>query len=135
MTNKDELIRSLMDGSYRPNPVFCVLNTLTNISFYNVYAIVCGLTKDEMFELVLPIMLKKIDCSYAVQYTEKGKFFFEEHIRFILKNLFYICGFNVKEEQQMANGRIDLVVETYNIIYIIERKMSDRTFLGLWFVF
>ena len=27
--------------------------------------------KKALFELVLPIMLKKIDCSYAVQYTEK----------------------------------------------------------------
>lgn len=70
---------------------------------------------------------------YSTQ--KKERFVFEEHFRFILKNLFYICGFNVKEEQQVANGRIDLVVETSSIIYVIELKMSDRTFFCLWFVF
>ena len=112
--------------------------------------------KKALFELVLPIMLKKdkdetenaiqelkmnfstgnvkdgILClkqliahtPYSTQ--KKERFVFEEHFRFILKNLFYICGFNVKEEEQVANGRIDLVVETSNIIYVIELKMSDN---------
>lgn len=112
--------------------------------------------KKALFELVIPIMLKKdkdetenaiqeLKMNFSTGNVEEGilclkqlithtpystqkkeKFVFEEHFRFILKNLFYICGFNVKEEEQMANGRIDLVVETSNIIYVIELKMLDN---------
>lgn len=45
---------------------------------------------------------------YSTQ--KKENFVFEEHFRFILKNIFYLCGFKVSEEQQMSAGRIDLVV-------------------------
>lgn len=83
--------------------LFSVLNTVTNISFYNDYATICGLTTEEIKENL-----------------------HEEHFRFILKNLFYICGFNVNEEVQMASGRIDLVVETPHIIYVMELKMMDN---------
>lgn len=109
-----------------------------------------------LFELVIPLMLNqsKEDTENAIQelkvnftsgnveegikylkqlvartpYSTQKKehFVFEEHFRFILKNLFYICGFKVEEEVQMASGRIDLVVETPNIIYIMELKMSDN---------
>lgn len=51
---------------------------------------------------------------------------FEEHFRFIVKNLFYICGFHVEEEVQMSNGRIDLVVHTPDILYVLELKMKDN---------
>ena len=43
-----------------------------------------------------------------------------------IKNLFYICGFNVEEEKQVAGGRIDLAIETPEIIYIMELKMADN---------
>lgn len=112
--------------------------------------------KKALFELVIPIMLKKdkdetentiqeLKMNFSTGNVEEGilclkqliahtpystqkkeRFVFEEHFRFILKNLFYICGFNVKEEEQVADGRIDLVVETSNIIYVIELKMSDN---------
>lgn len=71
------------------------------------------------------LCLKQLITHTPYSTQKKEKFVFEEHFRFILKNLFYICGFNVKEEQ-VANGRIDLVVETSNIIYVIELKMLDN---------
>lgn len=44
---------------------------------------------------------------YSIQKREQ--FVFEEHFRFILKNIFYLCGFDTKEEIEMASGRIDLI--------------------------
>ena len=114
------------------------------------------LSRNAMFGMILPIMLHKessqvsnaiqelkismlaanIDRSmlclkqlvagtpYSTQ--KKENFVFEEHFRFILKNIFYLCGFKVSEEQQMSAGRIDLVVETSGNIYILELKMSDN---------
>ena len=72
------------------------------------------------------LCLKQLIAHTPYSTQKKERFVFEEHFRFILKNLFYICGFNVKEEEQVANGRIDLVVETSTIIYVIELKMSDN---------
>ena len=112
--------------------------------------------KKAMFDMVLPVMLKKesgqvnsaiqnlkmammtddVDQAmlclkqlvagtpYSVQ--KKEKFVFEEHFRFIVKNLFYICGFEVHEEVEMASGRIDLTVETPDSIYVLELKMDDN---------
>ena len=112
--------------------------------------------KKALFELVIPLMLNQskedtentiqelkanfssgkveegIQClkqlvartPYSTQ--KKERFVFEEHFRFILKNLFYICGFKVEEEVQTSSGRIDLVVETPCIIYVMELKMSDN---------
>lgn len=59
-------------------------------------------------------------------YSTQKSFVFEDHFRFILKNIFYLCGFKVSEDQQMSAGRIDLVVETSENIYILELKMSDN---------
>lgn len=112
--------------------------------------------KKAMFNMVLPIMLNKetsqgstdiqslkmamiagdvdqamlclkqlIACTpYSTQ--KKEKFVFEEHFRFIIKNLFYICGFVAHEEVEMASGRIDITVEIPNIIYVLELKMDDN---------
>lgn len=112
--------------------------------------------KKALFKLVIPLMLNQtkedtensiqemkanflsgnvaegIEClrqlvartPYRIQ--KKERFVFEEHFRFILKNLFYICGFKVDEEMQMSSGRIDLVVETPDIIYVMELKMSGN---------
>lgn len=112
--------------------------------------------KKAMFDMVLPIMLNKetsqgstdiqslkmamiagdvdqamlclkqlIACTpYSTQ--KKEKFVFEEHFRFIIKHLFYICGFVAHEEVEMASGRIDITVEIPNIIYVLELKMDDN---------
>ena len=72
------------------------------------------------------LCLKQLVASTPYSTQKKEHFVFEEHFRFILKNLFYICGFNVNEEVQMASGRIDLVVETPHIIYVMELKMVDN---------
>ena len=112
--------------------------------------------KKAMFDMVLPIMLNKetsqvntviqemkmamLSCNVAqamlclkqliaeTPYStqKKEKFVFEEHFRFIIKNLFYICGFVVHDEVEMASGRIDLTIETPNITYVLELKMDDN---------
>lgn len=109
-----------------------------------------------MYDMVLPIMLKKeaVQVSSAIQNLKmamivgdtdramlclkqliagtpystqkKEKNVFEEHFRFIVKNLFYICGFEVREEVQMSSGRIDLTVETSAYIYVLELKMDGN---------
>lgn len=61
---------------------------------------------------------------YSTQ--KKEQFAFEEHFRFILKNLFYICGFDVNEEVQTSCGRIDITVLVPSAIYILELKMDDE---------
>lgn len=93
-----------------------------------------------MYDMVLPIMLKKeaVQVSSAIQNMKmamivgdvdramlclkqliagtpystqkKEKNVFEEHFRFIVKNLFYICGFDVHDEVQMTSGRICLAL-------------------------
>lgn len=70
--------------------------------------------------------LKQLIASTPYSTQKKEQFVFEEHFRFIIKNLFYICGFNVEEEKQVAGGRIDLAIETPEIIYIMELKMADN---------
>lgn len=115
-----------------------------------------GEVKKSLFDMVLPILLNKepTDLENAIQelrdnmqdgetdkammclkqliantpYSTQKKetFAFEEHFRFIVKNLFYICGFQIEEEKQVAAGRIDLVVHTPYYIYVLELKMSDN---------
>lgn len=65
------------------------------------------------------LCLKQLVAGTPYSTQKKEIFVFEEHLRFILKNIFYLCGFKVSEEQQMSAGRIDLVVETSENIYII----------------
>lgn len=109
-----------------------------------------------MYDMVLPMMLKKetAPVNTAIQNMKmamnicdvdramlcfkqliagtpystqkKERFVFEEHFRFIVKNLFYICGFDVHEEVEMASGRIDLTVATPTCIYVLELKMDDN---------
>lgn len=61
---------------------------------------------------------------YSIQKREQ--FVFEEHFRFILKNIFYLCGFDAKEEIEMASGRIDLIAENDFYVYVMELKMDDN---------
>lgn len=70
--------------------------------------------------------LKQLIANTPYSTQKKELFVFEEHFRFIIKNLFYICGFKVEEEKQVAGGRIDLVIHTPNIIYVLELKMNDN---------
>lgn len=115
-----------------------------------------GEVKKALFDMVLPILLKQkpaeVDNSiqelkehmnegevnqamtclqqliastpYSIQ--KKEQLVFEEHFRFIVKNIFYICGFTVEEEKQVAGGRIDLVIQTSHYIYVLELKMSNN---------
>ena len=61
---------------------------------------------------------------YSIQ--KKEQFVFEEHFRFILKNIFYLCGFEAKEEIEMASGRIDLIAQNDSYVYVMELKMDDN---------
>ena len=61
---------------------------------------------------------------YSIQ--KKEQFVFEEHFRFILKNIFYLCGFETKEEIEMASGRIDLIAQNDSYVYVMELKMDDN---------
>lgn len=72
------------------------------------------------------LCLKQLIANTPYSTQKKEQFVFEEHFRFIVKNLFYICGFKVEEEKQVAGGRIDLAIETPNIIYVLELKMADN---------
>lgn len=72
------------------------------------------------------LCLKQLVAGTPYSTQKKESFVFEEHFRFILKYIFYLCGFKVSEEQQMSAGRIDLAVETSENIYILELKMSDN---------
>lgn len=51
---------------------------------------------------------------------------YEARFRFILKNIFYLCGCNVREEQQMAGGIIDLVVVNSRCILVLELKLEKN---------
>ena len=50
----------------------------------------------------------------------------EERFQFILKQIFYICGFQVEEEHHVAGGRIDLVVRSAKNILVLELKMDTN---------
>lgn len=72
------------------------------------------------------LCLKQLVAGTPYSTQKRERFVFEEHFRFIVKNLFYICGFEVHEELEMASGRIDLTVETSDMIYVLELKMDDN---------
>lgn len=72
------------------------------------------------------LYLKQLIANTPYSTQNKEKFVFEEHFRFILKNVFYLCGYTVKEELQMASGRIDLVAESNSVIYVMELKMKNH---------
>lgn len=50
----------------------------------------------------------------------------EERYRLILSTLFNAIGFRVVVEKMIATGRIDMVVETKNIIYVMELKLTKN---------
>ena len=50
----------------------------------------------------------------------------EERYRLIMSTIFYAVGFRVQVEKMIATGRIDMVVETQEIIYVMELKLSNN---------
>ena len=70
--------------------------------------------------------LKQLIANTPYSTQKKENFVLEEHFRFILKNIFYLCGYKLREEQQVANGRIDLIAESESFVYIMELKMDDN---------
>ena len=50
----------------------------------------------------------------------------EERYRLIMSTIFNACGCRVEVEKMIARGRIDMVVETTQYIYVLELKLSDN---------
>ena len=50
----------------------------------------------------------------------------EERYRLIMSTIFNAVGFRVQVEKMIATGRIDMVVETQNITYVMELKLSKN---------
>lgn len=50
----------------------------------------------------------------------------EERYRLIMSTIFNAIGFRVEVEHMLATGRIDMVVETPEIVYILELKLSGN---------
>ena len=50
----------------------------------------------------------------------------EERYRLIMSTIFYAIGCRVEVEKMIATGRIDMVVETTNFIYVLELKLSNN---------
>ena len=50
----------------------------------------------------------------------------EERYRLIMSTIFYAIGCRVKVEKMIATGRIDMVVENTNFIYVLELKLSNN---------
>jgi len=48
----------------------------------------------------------------------------EERYRLITSTIFNTIGCRTETEKMIATGRIDIVAETSNIIYVMELKMS-----------
>ena len=50
----------------------------------------------------------------------------EERYRLIMSTIFYAIGWRVEVEKMIATGRIDMVVENTNFIYVLELKLSNN---------
>ncbi len=50
----------------------------------------------------------------------------EERYRLIMSTIFYAIGCRVEVEKMIATGRIDMVVENTNFIYVLELKLSNN---------
>ena len=50
----------------------------------------------------------------------------EERYRLIMSTIFYAIGCRVDVEKMIATGRIDMVVENTNFIYVLELKLSNN---------
>ena len=50
----------------------------------------------------------------------------EERYRLIMSTIFNAIGCRVEVEKMIATGRIDMVIETTNFIYVLELKLSNN---------
>ena len=77
----------------------------------------------------LPEAMKYLKALIAdVPYSNKklASMDMEERYRLILSTIFNAIGCRVEVEKMIATGRIDMVVETTNFIYILELKLSNN---------
>ena len=51
----------------------------------------------------------------------------EERYRLILSTIFNAIGCRVEVERMLSSGRIDMVVEVANFIYVLELKLSNNS--------
>ena len=50
----------------------------------------------------------------------------EERYRLIISTIFNAIGFKVEVERMISTGRIDIVIYTRRIIYVLELKLSNN---------
>ena len=77
----------------------------------------------------LPEAMKSLKALIAdVPYSNKklASMDMEERYRLILSAIFNAIGCRVEVEKMIATGRIDMVVETTNFIYVLELKLSNN---------
>ena len=77
----------------------------------------------------LPEAMKSLKALIAdVPYSNKklASMDMEERYRLILSTIFNAIGCRVEVEKMIATGRIDMVVETTNFIYVLELKLSNN---------
>ena len=77
----------------------------------------------------LPEAMKSLKALIAdVPYSNKklASMDMEERYRLIMSTIFNAIGCRVEVEKMIATGRIDMVVETTNFIYVLELKLSNN---------
>ena len=77
----------------------------------------------------LPEAMKSLKALIAdVPYSNKklASMDMEERYRLILSTIFNAIGCRVEVEKMIATGRIDMVVETINMVYVLELKLSNN---------
>ena len=85
-----------------------------------------------LYNLQLGNLPKAMKCLKAlvadVPYSNKklASMDMEERYRLILSTIFNAIGCRVEVEKMIATGRIDMVVETIHIIYVLELKLSNN---------
>ena len=50
----------------------------------------------------------------------------EERYRLVMSTIFNAIGCRVEVEKMIATGRIDMVVETQTVVYVLELKLSNN---------
>ena len=85
-----------------------------------------------LYSLKMGDLSEAMDCLKAliadVPYSNKklASMDMEERYRLILSTIFNAIGCRVQVEKMIATGRIDMVVETSTIIYVLELKLSNN---------
>ena len=77
----------------------------------------------------LPQAMKCLKALIAdVPYSNKklASMYMEERYRLIMSTIFNAIGCRVEVEKMIATGRIDMVVETTNFVYVLELKLSNN---------